>query len=139
MPPGEKFTIFDYPHIFFSSNENVGSQITDRYNNDQKASVDIALEMPSLSKISPFMFGKIYGEWGGNDINAFWQSEDHKWVWPLGFKLMDIGWLAGLFLTTGNVDLRFENTNQIYAHPAVFDIEYAQGPNNGPSHGRYGG
>lgn len=123
IPPGKRFAVYDYPHVFVSSNENVGSQRTDRYNNDQKASVDIALDMPFLDRISPFVTGRVYGEYGGNDFTGFWQQGPDK----RGFKFVDIAWLAGLFLTTGDVDFRFEYANQIYPPPWYTELNTRMG------------
>jgi hypothetical protein len=131
IPQDKHYSIADYPHIFFSANENTGSQSTTQYDNDQKASLDVSLDMPFLSKVSPFVNGKIYAEYGGNDSYALWQSEDEanmrheplwkKLRWPFQFDFLNIAWLTGLFLTTGNVDFRFEYGQNYASYPIFYD------------------
>lgn len=138
IAPGKNYSISEYPHVFVSSNENSwvsGDQSAPKtFDNDQKASIDIALDMPFLSKITPFINGKLYAEYGGNDSFAAWQKEDKatfktmwkrqdtKWVWPIGLDFLNIGWLAGLFLTTGDVDFRVEYAENYDSYPLFYDL-----------------
>jgi hypothetical protein len=145
IPPDKHYSIADYPHILFSSGENIGgTQTTNQFNNDQKGSLDIALDMPFLSKVSPFVNGKIYAEYAGNDTYALWQSEDaarmrneplwKKLRWPFQFDFLNIAWLTGLYLTTGDVDFRFEYAQNYASYPIFYDW-YAE---FGPQYRRHG-
>ncbi len=145
IPGGKNYSVYEYPHIFFSSNENVsGERTANSFDNDQKASLDIALDMPFLSKITPFENGRIYAEYGGNDMYAWWQKEDasrmrdeplrKKLIWPFQFDFLNIGWLTGLFLTTGDVDFRFEYAENYASYPIFYDW-YAE---FGPQYRRHG-
>ena len=143
IPRGKNYDVWQYPHIFFSSADNVGSE-GQSYNNDQKSSLDVALDMPFLSKVSPFVNGRIYAEYGGNDTYALWQKEDaarmrheplwKKLRWPFQFDFLNIGWLTGLFLTTGDVDFRFEYAQNYASYPIFYDW-YAE---FGPQYRRHG-
>lgn len=132
IPPDKHYSIAQYPHIFFSNDENIGNpQVANQYNNDQKVSLDIALDMPFLSKVSPFVNGRIYAEYGGNDSYALWQHEDtanmrkeplrKKLIWPFQFDFLNIAWLTGIFLTTGDVDFRFEYAQDYASYPLFYD------------------
>ncbi len=133
IPPDKHYSITEYPHIFFSNSENSGgTQATNPYNNDQKVSLDIALDMPFLNKVSPFVNGRIYAEYGGNDSYAIWQHEDtanmrkeplrKKLIWPFQFDFLNIAWLSGVFLTTGDVDFRFEYAQNYTSYPIFYDL-----------------
>lgn len=134
IPEGKHYNIEQYPHIFVSSNENSGNGKS-LFDNDQKASLDIALEMPFLSKIPPLVNGKLYAEYGGNDSYAIWQKEDRsrmeseptwkKLRWPFQFDFLNIGWLTGLFLTTGDIDFRVEYAQNYASYPIFYDL-YAE-------------
>lgn len=112
------YKITDWPHILFSSEENVPGAY---YNTDQRGSLDIALYMPFLSKIPPLKGGKIYAEYGGEDTFAWWQKEDRTWHGPLGFEFLGQGIMLGLFLTTGQTDLRLEYSENYRSYPIFFD------------------
>jgi len=127
------YSLSEYPGVLFSSTDNSGDR-SNPYDNDQKASFDIALDMPFLSAIPPLKTGRIYAEYGGNDSFAAWQNEDKatfktmwdrqdtKYVWPIGLDFLEIGWLAGLFLTTGDVDLRVEYAQNFTSYPLFYDL-----------------
>lgn len=112
------YKITDWPHILFSSEENVPGAY---YNTDQRGSLDIALYMPFLSKIPPLKGGKIYAEYGGEDTFAWWQKEDKTWYGPLGFEFLGQGIMLGLFVTTGQTDLRVEYSENYRSYPLFFD------------------
>ena len=107
------YQLIEYPRVHFSSTENLGGQ----FDNDQRGSLDLALYMPFLSKLPPLKEGKFYAEYAGEDSYAWWQEEDGKWVWPIGFDYLHTAYMLGLFLTTGQTDFR---------------VEYAQNHRNKP-------
>ena len=119
--------VWDWPHVFFSSSENIGGQHANKYNNDQRASLDAALYMPFLNKLPYLKGGKIYAEYGGEDIYAWWQKADpttgghHAWRGPLGFDFLGEGFILGLFLTSGDTDFRYEYAENYESHPLFFD------------------
>jgi|GEM_PF-2657031 len=112
------YNITDWPRILFSSEENVPGAY---YNSDQRGSLDIALYMPFLAKIPPLKGGKIYAEYGGEDTFAWWQKEDRTWHGPLGFEFLGQGIMLGMFLTTGQVDLRVEYSENYRSYPLFYD------------------
>lgn len=116
---GRGYKLTEYPHVFVSSEENSGAK--SNFDNDQRASLDLAIYMPFLSKISPFKDGKLYAEYAGEDSYAWWQKEDGKWVGPLGFDFLSSGWLYGLFLTTGKTDFRAEYAQNYVNWPLFYD------------------
>ncbi len=133
---GKNYSVYQYPHVFFSAQENSGFQ-TNPYDNDQKASIDVALDMPFLSTISPFVNGRIYYEYAGNDSYAAWQEEDKTqfrkeptWKrirWPFSFDFLGIAWMSGLFLTTGDLDFRFEYAQNYRSYPLFYDLYHEYG------------
>lgn len=102
----ERFQFFEFPKILFAREENAPG----RFDNDQRASMDAALYLPFLQRFTPFIDGKIYGEYAGEDLQGFWQVHHDHFAWPFGFKLLKWGGMGGLFLTTGTTDLRVEYT-----------------------------
>lgn len=115
---GRGYKITDWPHLFFSSDENVPGTY---FNNDQRASLDMALYMPFLGKLPFLKGGKIYVEYAGEDAYAYWQKEDGQWVGPFGFEFLGGGILAGLYLTTGKTDFRIEYAENYRSYPIFYD------------------
>jgi capsule assembly protein Wzi len=123
IPTGKHFAeVLDYPHLFVSSNDNSGSGKKNLFDNDQKASIDMALDLLFLEKVSPFAKGRLYAEYGGDDSNALWQKEDRN----NGriFKFLGIAWMTGLFLTTGDVDLRIEYSQNYPSYQTGHDTTH---------------
>jgi hypothetical protein len=100
----ERFKATEFHRILSAAEENVPG----RYDNDQRASVDMALYLPFLAQISPIIDGKLYAELAGEDLIAFWQKEDRGFVQPFGFNFLSKGAMGGLLLTTGATDFRLE-------------------------------
>jgi hypothetical protein len=115
---GRGYDITDWPHLFFSSEENVPGAY---FNNDQRASLDIALYMPFLNKLPLLQGGKIYVEYAGEDTYAVWQKEDKNWVGPFGFEFLGGAILTGLYLTTGSTDFRIEYAENYRSYPIFYD------------------
>ncbi len=114
------YKITDWPNILFSAEDNVAGA---KYNNDQRGSLDVALYMPFLSKI-PYLGltgGKLYAEYGGEDVFAWWQEEDKTWYGPFGFEFLAGGYMAGIYLTTGKTDFRFEHAENYITRPLFYD------------------
>ncbi len=129
------YKVWQYPHVFVSSHENAsGERKPNDYDNDQMVSLDAALDMPFLRKFTPFTNGRIYAEYGGDDSFAGWQTEDKetmrklwhhqdtKWIWPIPFDFLDVAWMSGLYLTTGNVDFRMEYAQNYTSYPLFYDL-----------------
>ncbi len=139
IPPSKHYALTEYPKIIFSNSENSGHESTNPFDNDQKVSLDIALDMPFLGKISPFVNGRIYAEYAGNDSYAIWQREDtanmrreplwKKIRWPFQFDFLNIAWLSGVYLTTGDVDFRFEYAQNYASYPLFYDLYKELGSN----------
>lgn len=124
----KNFKVWDWPHLFFSSEENVPGAT---FNTDQRGSLDIALYMPFVNKV-PYLGlkgGKIYAEYGGEDTFAWWQKEDKTWHGPLGFEFLGGGYILGLYLTTGNTDFHYEYAENYESHPLLWDWYAANGIN----------
>jgi hypothetical protein len=115
---GKDYTIWDIPNIFFSSEENTG--INPRFNNDQRASMDVALYLPFLNRLPLLEGGKVYAEYGGEDSIAWWQEED-EWVGPIGFEFLAQGIMLGGLFTTGSTDLRIEYSENYRNYPIFFN------------------
>jgi hypothetical protein len=128
--PGRHYKIYEYPRALFSTSDHEGRD--NRFDNDQKASIDVALDMPFLSRIPPLINGKIYAEYGGNDSFTMWQGDQNhmrdvwkhgngKWFQPIPYDFQNIAWLAGLFLTTGDLDFRIEYAQNYASYPLFYD------------------
>jgi len=119
---GKGYTVWDVPHLFFSSEENVPGAY---YNNDQRASMDVALYLPFLDRLPLLKGGKLYAEYGGEDTCAWWQKED-DWEGPIGFEFLSQGIMYGGMLTTGDTDLRVEYSENWRSSP-IFDTDAYEG------------
>jgi hypothetical protein len=115
----KSYNILEWPKMFFASEENVPS----RYNNDQRASMDIALYLPFLSRLPWIQGGKIYWEYAGEDLYAFWQDEDkqYKDFGPIGFEFLASAYMLGFMLTTGDTDFRWEYSENYRSYPVFYD------------------
>lgn len=109
------YKFWEFFKVISASQENLPGY----YNNDQRASLDVALHLPFLKKISPIVNGKIYFEYAGEDIYAWWQPEDGKWLGPLGIEFFDPGITTGFWLETKNSSLRGEYS-QNYSIKNIF-------------------
>lgn len=110
----------DWWELFTGKNENVHAGESDRYDNDQYASLDIAVRLPALNGVGPLKGGKLYWEYGGTDIISKWQGESTGGIAP--FKFDDVANLGGIYLSTAVTDLR---------------VEYAQTSKAWYRHGQY--
>ncbi|MFH0992626.1 MAG: capsule assembly Wzi family protein [bacterium] len=100
-----KYKFWEFFRILGASDSNVESV----YNNDQRASLDIAVKLSFLKDyFPPFIDGKVYYEYAGEDLFAWFQKEDKIWVGPLGFEFLDIGETVGLWLRTEDQEFRLE-------------------------------
>src|SRR3989338_3574950 len=111
------YKIWEFLYVISAEEENMPGSMWD---NDQRASLDIALYMPFLKKLPFLKNGKLYFEYAGEDLLAWWQKEDKEWFGPLGFELAHQGKIYGLFLTTGPTDFRIEYA-QNYINLPLFD------------------
>ncbi len=109
------YKIWEFPKIISASQENLPG----RFNNDQRASLDVAFYLTFLKNFPPFENGKIYFEYAGEDFWAPWQPEDRTWLGPLGFEFFDTGITTGFFISTGNTELRIEYS-QNYSSKNIF-------------------
>jgi hypothetical protein len=109
------YKFWEFFKVISASQENLPGH----YNNDQRASIDVALHLSFLKKISPIINGKIYFEYAGEDIYAWWQPEDGKWLGPIGIEFFDPGITTGFWLETKNSSLRGEYS-QNYSIKNIF-------------------
>jgi hypothetical protein len=109
------YKLWEFFKVITASQENLPGH----YNNDQRASMDVALYLPFLKSFTPIENGKIYFEYAGEDLYAWWQPEDGKWLGPLGFEFFDTGITAGLSLETKNSILHVEYS-QNYSNKNIF-------------------
>ena len=110
------YKFWEFFRILTAAESNVSSV----YNNDMRASMDIAFDLSFLHDlISPLVGGKIYAEYAGEDLFAFWQEEDDKWVGPFGFEFLDAASMFGLVLRTERQELRVEYS-QNYRNVSLF-------------------
>jgi hypothetical protein len=112
------YKFWEFFKVLSASQENLSGH----YNNDQRASIDLAVYLPFLKKLPPLYDGKIYFEYAGEDIYAWWQPEDKKWLGPLGFEWFDPGITAGLFLSTQNTELRIEYSENYKAFNLFYNV-----------------
>jgi hypothetical protein len=120
---GTQTVIYQQPYKFwefFRIITAAESNVASFYNTDMRASMDVAFNLSFLSEVlPPLTGGKLYAEYAGEDIFAFWQKEDDLWVGPFGFELLDTGTLFGLLLTTASQELRIEYA-QNYRNVSLF-------------------
>lgn len=122
------YDLWEFPKVLSAEEENISNS---KWDNDQRASLDIALYMPFLEKFTPFKTGKIYAEYGGEDLYAAWQKEDKacisegrcpKTKWYLPFDFLQTGFLYGLYLTTDQTELRVEYSKNYINTPLIYDL-----------------
>lgn len=100
---GEK--LYNAPFRLFKDTAGAG---TDHFR-DARASLDIAVHLPFLREyLYPLVDGKIYFEYGGEDIHSFWTSNNGNWLGPLGFDFVGAGTIAGIWLSTERDEIRVE-------------------------------
>jgi hypothetical protein len=109
------YKFWEFFKVISASQENLPGH----YNNDQRASLDVALHLPFLKQFSPITNGKIYFEYAGEDIYAWWQPEDGKWLGPIGIEFFDPGITTGFSFETENSILRGEYS-QNYSIKNIF-------------------
>ncbi len=124
------YTVWDVPHLFFSPDENVPGAY---FNNDQRASIDVALYLPFLDRLPLLKGGKLYAEYGGEDTIAWWQKED-EWEGPIGFEFLCQGIMYGGMLTTGDTDLRVEYSENYRSSPIFYDWYKDHGIHHATAH-----
>lgn len=112
------YKLWEFFKILSASQENLSGH----YNNDQRASMDIALHMPFLKNFPPLKNGKIYFEYAGEDIYAWWQPEDGKWLGPIGIDFFDTGITMGILLETENSQMRAEYSQNYSVKTIFYDI-----------------
>ncbi|RCK71810.1 MAG: hypothetical protein IGBAC_0767 [Ignavibacteriae bacterium] len=90
----QNYKLWEFFKVFSAAEENIPGQ---KFDNDQRASFDIALHLEFLNSYIPFITGgKIYYEYAGEDLFAWWQKEDKVWIGPLGFEFFDPAYSYGL-------------------------------------------
>ncbi len=90
----QKYKLWEFFKVFSATEENISGQ---KFDNDQRASIDIALYLDFLNQYIPSITGgKIYYEYAGEDLFAWWQKEDKIWIGPLGFEFFDPAQSYGL-------------------------------------------
>ncbi len=88
------YKLLEFFKILSAAEENLPG----RYNNEQRAGLDLAIHLPFVKMFPPLKNAKIYFEYAGEDIGAWWQEEDKVWIGPLGFEFYDPALSAGIFL-----------------------------------------
>jgi|WetSurMetagenome_2_1015567.scaffolds.fasta_scaffold25464_3 hypothetical protein len=116
----KNYKLWEFFKVLSASQENLPGH----FNNDQRASMDVALYMPFLKDFTPIENGKIYFEYAGEDIYAWWQPEDGKWIGPIGLEFFDTGITTGLSLETKNSILHVEYS-QNYSNKNIFHNVHA--------------
>ncbi|MFQ5843255.1 MAG: capsule assembly Wzi family protein [Thermodesulfobacteriota bacterium] len=115
----ENFKLWEFPKVLSAAEENVPG----RFDNDQRASIDVELYLPFLSDMLPALQdAKIYYEYAGEDLGAWWQGEDKVWVGLVGFQFLDIGRMYGIWLSTGDNELRVEYARNYILKGPFFDL-----------------
>lgn len=110
------YKFWEFFRILTAAESNVASV----YNNDMRASMDIAFDLSFLHDvIPPLVGGTFYAEYAGEDLFAFWQEEDDKWVGPFGFEFLDAASMFGLMLRTERQEIRAEYA-QNYRNVSLF-------------------
>ena len=114
----------DYLKMFSGREANISGGVGQT---DSRASFEIAADLRFLSNLSPNVTGvKMYGEYGGEDLYAKWQTADavldkDLWVGPFGFELLDTGIITGLLLTTTNAEFIIEYAQNYKSHYVFYD------------------
>lgn len=100
----QNYKFWEFFKVISASQENLPGY----FNNDQRASLDVAINLNFLNSFTPIKRGKIFYEYAGEDIYAWWQKEDGKWIGPVGFEFFDTGYSFGLWIETEKNHLIFE-------------------------------
>ncbi len=115
----QNYKLWEYYKVISATEENIPGS---KYDNDQRGSLDIALFLSFLNNFSFIADGKIYVEYAGEDIWAWWQKEDRVWYGPFGFDFFDIGNTYGLFLSTKTNSFRVEYSRNYISYPWFYDF-----------------
>lgn len=107
-----RYKLWEFFKVFTAAEENIPSQ---KYDNDQRASLDVAFHLDFLNEYIPFFKkGKVYFEYGGEDLFAWWQKEDKVWIGPLGFEFFDPAQSYGVQLNFTNSKFCFEYSQNYF-------------------------
>ena len=118
------YSIPDYIKMFTGREANISGGVGDT---DSQASFEMAINMGFVSNIFQGVTdSKLYGEYGGEDIYAKWQTEDavfdkDLWVGPFGFELLDTGILTGLKLVSENSEFIIEYAQNYKSYYVFYD------------------
>lgn len=108
---------------------------------DARGSIDVALHLPFLRDyLSPLVDGKIYFEYGGEELHSFWTTDGAKWVGPFGFEFVGVGNIMGIWLATERYEVRAEYA-QNYRNDYLFSSvsgDHLWGSFSIPWYGAYG-
>jgi hypothetical protein len=103
----------DYWNVFTAKGEHDSRDA----GNDQYLGYYFNIYLPFLKEFSPIKGGRLYwGKWA-TDVSSVYSGITADNL--LGFEFNDHGILKGFFLTTGNIDLRFEHATVLksfYTH-----------------------
>ncbi len=108
-----KYKIWEYPYLLLGVEENITGS---KWDNDGYAAYDITIKIPE-EKLPDYLDElNIYYQDAGTDMAAFWQKEDKKYYFPLGFRLQLHAYLAGIFIKTrkNSCKLEFTATNPLF-------------------------
>ena len=98
------YKVWEYPQMFFGEGENVAGY----WDNDGYAGYDLAVTLPPGKLHPKIKTAKVYYSDTGTDIEAFWQREGGKYIFPFGFRLTLHAYQAGALIETENDSYRFE-------------------------------
>jgi hypothetical protein len=115
----DRYTLLQYLQLLTAQEANVRGRLG---RSDTRASIESALSLEFLRKWFPYLkTGKLYFEYGGEDLYAYWQTEDDLWVGPFGFEFLDKGYSGGIHLETSTDVFRFEHAQNYKNHYLFYD------------------
>ncbi len=127
------YRLSDYFLMFTGREANLREGVGET---DSRASFEISVDMGFLSALTPVITGaKIYAEYGGEDLYAYWQTADAQfdkdlWVGPFGFEFLDTGIITGLQVQTTGSEFVFEYAQNYKNHYIFYDPYKGERPYN---------
>jgi hypothetical protein len=115
----DRYTLLQYLQLLTAQEANVRGRLGRA---DTRASIESALSLDFIHKFVPMVkTGKLYFEYGGEDLYAYWQKDDDLWVGPFGFEFLEKGYGGGIHLATETEVFRFEYAQNYKNHYLFYD------------------
>ncbi len=115
----DRYTFGEYLLLLIAQDANVPGKLG---RSDTRASIDAGIELSFLKTRFPGLKeAQVYIEYGGEDLYAYWQTDDDLWVGPFGFEFLEKGYSFGFHFGTELDELRFEYSQNYRNHYLFYD------------------